>query len=169
MENIILTGFMGTGKSSAGKLLAAELGYGFQDIDTLIVAKEKRSINVIFAEQGESYFRGIETDILASVLQGTKLVVSTGGGAVISEKNRKLMRKSGFVVNLTASPTAVLDRLTGKNDRPLLREGKGLEQIRGMLAEREPYYADADIRIDTTGKNVEDVVREILLILERGV
>ncbi|MRR06101.1 MAG: shikimate kinase [Deltaproteobacteria bacterium] len=169
MKNIILTGFMGTGKSSAGKLLAAELGYGFQDIDTIIVEKEKRSINEIFAEQGESYFRGIEADILASVLSGTKLVVSTGGGAVISAKNRELMRKSGIVVNLTASPTAVLDRLAVENDRPLLREEKGLEKIRGMLAEREPYYADADIRIDTTGKNVEDVVQEILLILERGV
>jgi len=169
MRNIILTGFMGTGKSSAGRLLAERLGYAFQDIDTLIVEQERRSINEIFAEQGESYFRGIEADILASVLHGTKLVVSTGGGAVISGKNRELMRVSGIVVNLTASPTAVLERLAGENDRPLLREEKGLEKIRAMLAEREPYYADADIRIDTTGKNVEDVVREILLILERGV
>jgi len=131
MKNIILTGFMGTGKTSTGRLLAARLDYEFQDIDTLIVEQENKSINEIFAEQGESYFRGIEAYILASVLHGTNLVVSTGGGAVISENNRELMRESGIVVNLTASPTAVLERLAGENDRPLLREEKGLEKIRG--------------------------------------
>jgi shikimate kinase len=169
MRNIILTGFMGTGKTSAGRLLAVRLGFGFQDIDTLIVEQERRTINEIFTEQGESYFRAVETEILDRVLQGDHLVISTGGGAVISPKNRELMRKCGTVVNLTATPDAVFERLAGEDDRPLLREEKGLEKIHAMLTEREQFYAQADIRIDTTGKNVEDVVREIQEILERGV
>jgi len=169
MRNIILTGFMGTGKTRVGKLLAARLGYRFRDVDGLIVAQERRSINDIFTDSGEAYFRQVETDVLARVLQGRLLVVSTGGGAVVSGHNRRLMRGSGVVVNLTASPAVVLERLAGDDARPLLKDEKGLEKIIAMLAEREPFYADADIRIDTTGKNVEDVVREVLMMLERGV
>lgn len=168
MRNIILTGFMGTGKTSAGRLLAARLDYRFQDVDALIVEQEGRSINEIFANDGEAYFRRVETEVITTALQGNRLVISTGGGAVISEHNRRLMREAGLVVNLTASPAAVLERLAGDDERPLLRDEKGLEKVQAMLAEREPFYADADIRIDTTGKNVEDVVREILTILERG-
>lgn len=159
---------MGTGKTSVGKLLALRLKHTFVDIDALIVEKEKRTINEIFSQQGEAYFRRLETDVLEQALMGRNLVVATGGGAVIAERNRSLMRKSGVIVNLTASPLDILDRLKEENERPLLREGKGLEKIREMLNERERYYADADIRIDTAGKNVEDVVREILSVLERG-
>lgn len=168
MRNIILTGFMGSGKTSVGKLLASLAGHRFVDIDALIVERENRTINDIFTQEGEAYFRKVETELLEKALRGNNLVVSTGGGAVISERNRALMKGAGIVVNLTASAEDILERLSGENERPLLREGKGLEKIRQMLNERERYYADADIRIDTTGKNVEDVVREILAIIERG-
>lgn len=168
MRNIILTGFMGSGKTSVGKLLASRAGHRFVDIDALIVERENRTINDIFTQEGEAYFRKVETELLEKALMGNNLVVSTGGGAVISERNRELMKGAGIVVNLTASAEDILERLSGENERPLLREGKGLEKIRQMLNERERYYADADIRIDTTGKNVEDVVREILAIIERG-
>jgi len=169
MRNIILTGYMGTGKTSAGKLLASKLGYRLLDLDSMIVEQERTSINDIFAARGEAYFRQVESELLSRALEGERIVVSTGGGAVISEHNRRLMRKAGVVVNLTATPAAVLKRLEGDDARPLLRDEKGMDKVRTMLAEREPFYADADIRIDTTGKNVEDVVREIMTIIERGV
>lgn len=166
-QNVILTGFMGTGKSTVGRLLAARLNYTFRDLDSLIVEKEGMSINTIFADRGESYFREVEFSVLKTVLAEHFLVVSTGGGAVIREENRCLMRKSGIVVNLTASPETILQRLQSDEERPLLRDSKNLAQIQKLLMERELFYAEADIRIDTDGKNVEDVARDILNFLER--
>jgi len=95
--------------------------------------------------------------------------VSTGGGAVIKKENRDLMKRSGRVINLVASPTTILRRLQDDDERPLLRDSKSLQQIQKLLMERESFYAEADIRIDTDEKNVEDVVRDILSFLERGV
>ncbi|MGA7826027.1 MAG: shikimate kinase [Geobacteraceae bacterium] len=168
-QNIILTGFMGTGKSTVGKLLASRLNFTFRDLDALIVEKEGQSINSIFAGMGEGYFREVESSVLRTVLQGSSQVISTGGGAVILPENRNLMRKLGVVINLLASPKMILQRLQADDERPLLRDSKSLPQIEKLLMERELYYSDADIRIDTDGKNVEDVARDILTFLERGV
>jgi shikimate kinase len=167
--NVILTGFMGTGKSSVGKLLAAQLNFTFRDLDALIVAQEGRSINSIFSINGESYFRTVESTVLKHVLQKSSQVVSTGGGAVILKENRDLMRQFGVVINLVASPATILLRLQDDDERPLLRDSKSLSQIQKLLMERESFYSEADIRIDTEGKNVEDVARDILIFLERGV
>jgi shikimate kinase len=167
--NVILTGFMGTGKSSVGKLLAARLNFTFCDLDALIVAQEGRSINSIFSSNGECYFRTVESTVLKHVLQKSSRVVSTGGGAVIMKGNRDLMRQFGVVVNLVASPATILQRLQDDDERPLLRDAKSLPQIQKLLMEREAFYSEADIRIDTEGKNVEDVARDILIFLERGV
>jgi shikimate kinase len=167
-QNVILTGFMGTGKSTVGKLLAAQLKYSFRDLDSLIVEKEGKSINTIFADRGESYFREVESSVLRSVLQESSQVVSTGGGAVLRQENRDFMHNSGVIVNLTASPEILLQRLHSDEERPLLRDLKSLAQIQKLLMDRESYYAAADIRIDTDGKNVEDVARDILDFLERG-
>jgi shikimate kinase len=168
-HNLILTGFMGTGKSTVGRLLAKHLNYTFLDLDALIVEKVGQSINTIFTNQGEDYFREVESSVLRDVLQQSSQVVSTGGGAVIRLGNRELMQKSGVVVNLTATPETILQRLHLDEDRPLLRNSKSLAQIQKLLMDRELFYAEADIRIDTDGKNVEDVVRDILNFLERGV
>ena len=167
--NVILTGFMGTGKSSVGKLLAAQLNFTFRDLDALIVAQEGRSINSIFSSNGESYFRSVESSVLKQVLQKSSQVVSTGGGAVIMKENRDLMRQFGVIINLVASPATILQRLQDDDERPLLRDSKSLSQIQKLLMERESFYSEADIRIDTEGKNVEDVARDILIFLERGV
>ncbi|MRR53557.1 MAG: shikimate kinase [Deltaproteobacteria bacterium] len=167
-QNVILTGFMGTGKSTVGRVLAAQLKYSFCDLDSLIVEAEGRSINTIFADQGEGYFREVESSLLKDVLQEASQVVSTGGGAILRQENRDLMHKSGVVVNLAASPELILQRLHLDENRPLLRDSKNIAQIQKLLMDRESYYAEADIRIDTDGKNVEDVAREILDFLERG-
>ena len=169
MKNVFLTGFMGTGKSSVGKILAERLGCQFIDLDALIVAEAGRSIKEIFAEQGEPYFRALEAEIVRRLASENEkgAVVSTGGGVVIDPENRRWMRENGVVVNLTATAQAIRKRLAADNERPLLQNDNSLEKIVSMLAEREPFYRDADIRIATTGKGVDDIVLQILVWLKK--
>lgn len=166
MKNIILTGFMGTGKSYVGRRLATMIGYKFKDIDEIIEKTENMKINEIFELFGEEHFRKIETVVLEMELKDEGIVVSTGGGVVLSEKNRKLIRKAGIVVNLTATPEQILERLAEDHERPLLKKEKNIQKIRKMMLERNSYYEESDIQIDTTGKNVDDVISEIMRRIE---
>lgn len=166
MRNLILTGFMGTGKSTVGKILAERLVFRYCDLDAQIVAETGLTINEIFSRYGEEHFRSLETDRIRSLANSVGFVVSTGGGAVIAAINRRLLHEAGIVINLTASTGAILDRLRGECERPLFQRNRSPEALAAMLAEREPFYADADLRIDTTGKTVEDVVAEILRFIE---
>jgi shikimate kinase len=166
-KNIILTGFMGTGKSSIGKLLAERLGYRYVDLDALIVEQAGISINEIFAKEGESHFRSLETGMLANLAGEKTLILSTGGGAVIAEENRRLLHELGVIVNLTASAEEIQDRLQHEHDRPLLNDNRSLERIVTLLEAREPFYADADVRIETSGKRVDEVLNEILARLKK--
>jgi shikimate kinase len=170
MGNVILTGFMGTGKSVVGRLLAARLGYRFLDLDALIVEEAGMSINDIFASHGEPYFRQLESEAIGQLSAEDCLVVATGGGAIINPANRQRLHGLGLVVNLTAPVAVIQRRLLAENDRPLLNDDKSSEKIAGMLAEREVFYADADERIDTAEKSVEEIVEVIVSILgvERG-
>ncbi len=167
MRSVILTGFMGTGKSSVGKLLAARLGYRFVDLDEVISARAGATINDIFATHGEDHFRALEAEEVRLLPDGGGMVVSTGGGAVIDPRNRSHLRSLGVVVNLTASAGEIVRRLRTEQDRPLLRDDKSLEKIGAMLAVREPFYADADLRIETDGRDVEEILEEILLWLKK--
>lgn len=167
MSNVILTGFMGTGKSTIGKYLSSRLGYRFCDLDEMIVVKENMTVNEIFEKRGEPYFRVLETSLIRSIFNEQGIVLSTGGGAVISSENRAMLRRMGCVVNLAASPEVILERLAGDKSRPLLKGTKDGDTVVRMLKERESFYADADIRIDTTGKKMEEVTKEIMLFLER--
>jgi shikimate kinase len=166
MRNIVLTGFMGTGKSSVGVKLAKKLGYRYCDLDSLITDEAGMTINRIFEQYGERHFRDIESSVIERISSMENLVISSGGGAVVRDKNRELLRSSGVIVNLIASAEEIFSRLCSDTSRPLLKDNMSLERIGMMLEEREPFYAEADIRIDTSGKKVEDVVREILLYLE---
>lgn len=164
---VILTGFMGSGKSSAGIIVADILGYRFIDLDSEIAAAAGCSINDIFARDGEQAFRALESSCLEQVLSaGVGVVVATGGGSVISEQNRSLMRSMGVVINLRVNLEQVLARLKGCSDRPLLNVDDSGERAKSLMNEREQFYADADIRIDTDGKSVEDVAAEILCRLK---
>ncbi len=163
-QAIILTGPMGSGKTSVGRLLSAKLGYRFLDLDALIVKQAGKSINQIFADEGEAAFRDRETAALASLKGEDELILSTGGGAVLREENRALLHAAGLVVNLRASTAELASRLARASDRPLLQGDEPLAQrIERITQEREPFYADADIRIDTTGKTLEDVAAQILV------
>jgi shikimate kinase len=163
---LLLTGFMGSGKSSVGRVLAQRLGCPFVDLDSEIVSNAGRSINDLFAQDGEQAFRTLERACLKTVLGGGISVVATGGGVVISDENRCLMRSQGLVVNLAVSLRQVLERLHGASDRPLFAGSNAPNSVKLLMDAREQFYADADIRIDTDGKSVEDVAAEILRFVE---
>lgn len=167
---IVLTGPMGSGKTSVGRLLAHQLGWEFVDLDALIVEQAGKSINAIFADEGEPAFRRLEQQQLANLVGRERVVLSTGGGAVIDPENRRLMRLIGPVVNLTASLAALAARLVTCSDRPLLQgeAAARMAKLERLLQEREQCYADSDIRIDTVGKSVEDVAAEVLKRLCKG-
>ncbi|NVN89503.1 MAG: shikimate kinase [Desulfuromonadales bacterium] len=163
---VILTGFMGCGKSSVGRKLAESLRLPFIDLDAVIVADAGKSINDIFASEGEAAFRARESACLERVLREGKAVIAGGGGVVVADSNRALMRSRGIVVNLIASLPVILGRLKGATDRPLFSEKDASIRVAALMEERQQFYADADIRIDTDNKSVEDVSALILKILE---
>lgn len=163
---IYLTGFMGAGKTTVGRLLARETGYAFVDLDEVIVETQGKSITDIFASSGESVFRLLESEALEQVSLCDHTIVATGGGAVISPLNRRLMQDTGMVVNLAVSAEQVAKRLAEDNSRPLLAGVNPLEQIESLLDKRISFYSDADMVIDTLSKSPEDITHEILLWLK---
>lgn len=167
MKTIFLTGFMGCGKSSVGILLAARLRGTFVDLDAVITAAAGMSIKDIFAAHGEARFRAMEKQSLKDLACDSNLIVSTGGGVVLDKENRDLMRARGHIINLTANAQTIYERLAADTERPLLQDNNSLERINTMLADREDYYADADVRIDTSCKNLEVIVQEILIWLKK--
>jgi shikimate kinase len=160
-KNIILTGFMGVGKTRVGTRLAADLGYTFVDTDELIEADQNMSISAIFSKYGEPYFREVETKIICRVAQNESQVVSTGGGAVIRSENREALKKAGLVVCLTARPEVIYERVRRETHRPLLQTSEPGEKIRDLLERRAQFYAQADVCIDTSEKSVDDVIAAI--------
>ena len=163
---LFLTGFMGTGKSSVGVVVAQRTGLRYFDLDRIIVEKTGMSVTDIFNRHGESFFRRLETEALEQTLCEPGIVVATGGGAVIAPGNRNMMRRAGYIVNLSAPPEVIRARVEASDERPLLKNRKTVAEIAKMLEAREPFYSDADIRIDTDGKNIEDVAAEIVSFFE---
>lgn len=164
MNNIVLIGFMGSGKTTVGQLLAQTLGYTFADTDQLIEAGESMTIADIFAQNGEGYFRQLETLVMEKV-SGTMehTVLSVGGGLPMTGNNHKYLKKCGKVVYLKVSEQTVISRLKGDTDRPLLSGDDATEMIYKLLALRAPTYQMlADITIETDHMTVEDIVREIV-------
>ena len=160
-KNIILTGFMGVGKTSVGTQLAKDLGFTFVDVDKLIEADQNLTITSIFSKFGEPHFREVEARIIGRVLTGEGQVVSTGGGAVIQDRNRKAFKKGGFVVCLTASPEVIYERIKHETHRPLLQTSDPKAKIKELLDSRAQFYAQADVCIDTSEQSVDDVIHAI--------
>lgn len=161
MKNIILVGFMGTGKTAAGKSLARRLKMKFVDIDGLIEEREGMKISDIFASKGEPYFRKAEREIIEEISARSGLVIAAGGGAVIDEDNVKNLKSSGIMVCLAARPDKIFERTKGHVHRPLLNVSDPREKIAELLAKRAEYYARADHRIDTTDLSIDEVVTKI--------
>jgi shikimate kinase len=141
--NIILIGFMGTGKSSVGRLLARQLDYRFTDTDQLVVQLAGKEIADIFATRGEAHFRELESNALRSLAEQERRVIATGGGIVVREENRALLRALGFVVWLTAREEVIFERVARNKKRPLLQTADPQGTIHRMLGERQALYAAA--------------------------
>lgn len=168
MKNIVLVGFMGTGKTTIATQVANRLGMKYISTDNLIEKREKRTINEIFTDSGEDYFRDVESDVVRKVSAGQDMVIDTGGGAVLREENMANFRSSGIVVCLTADPEAILERTKKYKHRPLLNVEDPKMRIRDLLAKRSPLYAKADHVIDTGKLTVRQVVEEIVKIIAGG-
>ena len=150
-ENIVLTGFMGSGKSAVGRLVAKRLRFQFVDTDQLIVKRAGMPISEIFAQHGEKYFRDLETAELESLEHLRQSVIATGGGVIVKERNHAILARLGFVVWLTASEDVIFNRVSRNDKRPLLQTEDPRATIRDMLAARRPLYEKAaQFTLDTT-------------------
>jgi shikimate kinase len=167
MDNIYLVGFMGTGKSSVGRELAKREKWEFIDLDELIEKREKRSIAEIFAKQKEPYFRQLEKQILKETSGRNNCVVACGGGIVMDKDNIDLMKKTGIMVCLAASPEVILKRTSQARHRPLLEVENHKERIKLLLNARAPYYALADSTIDTSRISVGGVTDKIIQLIAK--
>ncbi len=162
-SNLILTGFMGTGKTSLGKLLAEKLGRGFVDLDQKIEQDTGLSIPQIFEMYGEKYFRELEKKAVAEVSQRRNLVIATGGGTVKDEENISMLKSSGMMICLTTEPEEIFRRTERRGERPVLDESAEdrLATIKKLLAEREKFYAQADYTVDTTDWSPLQIMNDI--------
>jgi len=152
LKNIFLVGMPSSGKSTVGKRLARELGYTFVDTDRLIIREEGQSINDIFREKGEGYFREAERRVLRTIQPDARLVVATGGGMPCFHGNMEYINETGFSVFLDVSPEVLLGRMYrhGEDDRPLFRPGDPalLENLRQRYNDRRPVYAQARLIVN---------------------
>lgn len=161
-QAVFLTGFMGTGKSEVGRILAERLSWRFRDSDQEIEKEAGRSIPEIFRDSGEGTFREIERGVLERLATGAGVVIATGGGAVLDPANRRVMRRTGLVVCLTARPEVILARVGEGEGRPLLEAATDREgRVRELLAERADAYSDADLTLETSELAPEDVAGRI--------
>lgn len=164
---IVLTGYRGTGKSTVGQLLARQLGWPFVDTDPLIEQQAGMVIAEIFRRFGETHFRDLESRVIAGLDSAADAVISAGGGAILREENVRCLKANSLVVWLTAAPETLHGRISGDatttDRRPELTNLSGLEEIRHLLAKREPLYRRAcDVQVDTEGRSAEQIAAVIL-------
>ena len=163
-SNVVLIGFMGTGKTAAGSLLAEKLGRDFVELDALIEQKAGKTIPEIFAQDGEIAFRELEIEAAKDVAEKENVVIACGGGVVLNKINIDRLRKSSVLVYLTASPNVILRRTLSDGDtRPLLSVSDKAKEIGELLKFRKPFYERAaDIEINTSRLSVGAVVERIM-------
>lgn len=161
MKTIVLTGMSGSGKSTVGKFLSKHLNVRFIDIDEQITIKEEKSINEIFAQNGEQYFRNIEAEIIKDIFKDENLVIALGGGAFENEQTRNFLLKNSAVVYLKTSENIIYERLKNTSDRPLLND-MTLERIKSILNTRKNNYELAHFTILTDNKSIEEIGSEII-------
>jgi shikimate kinase len=160
--NIALIGFMGSGKSTVGRLLAEQLRFEFIDTDDLIESRAHKSIAAIFADEGESAFRQREQELVADLNSRRRAVISTGGGMGANEAHIASLKQHALVVCLWASPEKIWERVRGQSHRPLLKEADPLAKIRELLAAREPFYKQADVLLSTEVRSLKGVAQQAL-------
>ena len=166
-KNLTLTGMMGVGKSSIGKILAKNLNYNFVDVDKLIEKKEGTTINLIFKNKGEKYFRKIENDISLIELKKANSVISLGGGAFLNNTIRKTTKKFSISFWLDVSIDELIKRLKKSNKRPLLFKKNISETVKKIYFERKKIYNEANYRIKCNSLKAEDIAKKVLSIYEK--
>lgn len=163
MKNLILIGFMGAGKTTVGRALAGELSIPFLDTDDVIEEEQQKKISDIFAQNGEEYFRDLETGVLRRLLKAPPgMVVAVGGGLPVREENRRMLKELGTVVYLRAKTETLAGRLRGDTSRPKLQGGDLRARIEALMEARGAFYEDAAaVEVYTDGRRLEDVVEEM--------
>jgi len=168
-SRIYLTGFMGSGKSTIGPILAERLGYDFVDLDQRVEELAQKPITTVFEEDGEAAFRALEADVLKETRSRDHLVVATGGGALLNQESLRLAKSAGAVIYLRLAARALAVRLKGITNRPVMQDQNGevlsesalLARIEELLAERAHYYEQADFIVEADGLSPDAVVEAI--------
>ena len=167
-RNIILLGFMGSGKSTVGRLVAARLGRTFVDMDHEIESRAGKKISAIFAGDGEARFRALEQDLVRELAGKEALVIAGGGGIVLNPQNMAEFERTGVLICLTADPEALYRRVEGARHRPLLEGGDKRAKLTALFEKRKPLYDAMKNRIDTSRLAVEAVADEVVSLFNRG-
>ncbi|EGD52264.1 Shikimate kinase [Thermoanaerobacter ethanolicus JW 200] len=162
MKNIVLTGFMATGKTTVGKKVATTMSFGFIDTDKMIEKMANMTVSDIFEKYGEDYFRRLEKAAVIKAARLKNFVIATGGGVVLNPSNIVQLRKNGVVICFTARPEIILRNIGKNKDRPLLMVDNPEEKIRQLLREREPFYRFADYTIDVSDMTIDEVAEEVI-------
>jgi shikimate kinase len=162
IHNLALIGFMGTGKSSVGRMVASALHFDYLDTDKVIEFRAHKSINEIFEQDGEPAFREWERRVVDELTHRRKTVISSGGGLPANEANLASLKSHGLVVCLWASPETIFERVRGHEHRPLLKAPEPLAKIRELLAAREAYYRQADVLVNTEMRSVREVATQVI-------
>jgi len=166
--NIILCGFMGTGKTTIGQIIAGRLGWSFVDTDQVIEERQGKAIRMIFAEAGEPYFRRLESDLCIELATWRQTVIATGGGTVVKPENRAALQRAGLVVCLDAPAEAIAARLAGVTDRPMLAGDDPAARIRELLAMRVSAYSAIPCHVDTAGRSPEAIADEVIQLWQQS-
>ena len=166
-KNIFLIGFMGCGKSTMAKLLAEKMGMTLVEMDETIEKEEGRTINEIFATDGENYFRDVESQLIVRIADEGGMVVSCGGGAILREENVENMKKNGMVIYFSATPETIYQRVKNSTNRPLLNGNMNVEYITQLMEKRISKYENAaDKIIIVDGKEKPQVLEEMLELID---
>ncbi|MCG2713064.1 MAG: AAA family ATPase [Candidatus Omnitrophica bacterium] len=164
--NIVLVGFMGTGKTTVARKLVSLMNMQYISTDILIEERLSMSINDIFKNNTEEFFRKIETEAVKEVAVLDGVIIDAGGGVMIDEENVKNLKKNALIICLTALPGVILERMKDKKDRPLLNKGDKLKTIESLLQERSSYYERSNKFIDTSSLDASSVALKIKDIFE---
>jgi shikimate kinase len=162
IQNLALIGFMGTGKSTIGRIVADDLRFDFLDTDAEIESRTGVSIADIFAKQGEGAFRQLEQQIVIELAGRQRHVISAGGGLVVNPANLASLKTHALTVCLWASPERIWERVRHQSHRPLLQDADPMARIRALLAVREPFYRQADVLLNTELRSAREVANQVI-------
>lgn len=165
-NNIVLIGFMGTGKTAIGKRLAAALNKDFFDTDQEVEDVTGLTISQLFSRYGEIRFRSEENLAVARLAQKDNCIIATGGSIVLDQKNIDLLKEKGIIIHLSAKPEIIYERVRRRNSRPLLQKGDLYKNILEMIEKHEALYKCADWCIDTSDLDFQEVIAKIIAFLD---